>query len=71
MGTTIALVVTAADWARPGGPEQNRLAGEAADAEALLRMAGWRVVPVERAVPLAQHWPMAGRVGVDAPRGAA
>jgi uncharacterized protein (DUF58 family) len=71
MGTTIALVVAVADWTRPGGSERARLSEEAAEAQALLRMAGWRVVPVERGVPLAQHWPMAGRVGVDAPRGAA
>ncbi|MDH4353909.1 MAG: DUF58 domain-containing protein, partial [Actinomycetota bacterium] len=71
MGTTIALTAACADWVSAGGAEHSRLADEAQQAQALLRIAGWRVVPVERGVPLAQHWPMAGRLGADAPRGAA
>lgn len=71
MGTTIGLVASVAGWVPPDRPEHQRLVRSTADAAALLRLAGWRVVPVDRGVPLAEHWPLAGRAGVDVPLGAA
>lgn len=70
MGTTIALQASVADWT--AGPEESeRLGEEATAATALLRLAGWRVVPVRRGVPLSEHWSLAGRAGVDTPVGVA
>ncbi|HUW15637.1 MAG TPA: DUF58 domain-containing protein [Actinomycetes bacterium] len=71
MGNTIALTASPAGWVSASGPDHARLAHQATEAQSLLRIAGWRVVPVERGVPLARNWPLAGRVGADAPRGAA
>lgn len=71
MGTTIALTADVAGWVAADRPEHTRLREQAHDAELLLRMAGWRVVPITRGVPLAVPWPLAGRTGVDSPAGAA
>lgn len=71
MGTTIALVADVAGWVAADRPDQARLQRECADATRLLRLAGWRVVPITRGVPLSVPWPLAGRSGVDTPVGVA
>jgi uncharacterized protein (DUF58 family) len=71
MGTTIALVAHVDGWVPAARPDHPRLQRQTEDATALLRQAGWRVVPVERGLPLSHHWALAGRAGVDSPLGAA
>jgi len=57
----VAVVLDVSDWLPEGHPEAARLRAQVDGATTLLRTSGWRVVTLDRRVPLATRWPAAGR----------